>query len=235
MKWQLLWIGVFVLGLPAESTAAETGWIKSGQESGITIFTRDRAGSDIREVKAVGIIDAAPHACMNVVEDLANFKHFMPHTKESSIVGREPDGAILAYQFLTLPLVSDRDYVLRVTDETPTTAPGQAPKYFKSAWTVSRKGPPPRDGVVRVVVNDGYWMFESADGGKRTRATYYLYTNPGGMLPSFIINKANTTTLPDLFAAVRTQAQIKRYQAPRMTTAADSAAPSPASAPKTGG
>jgi len=44
---------------------------------------------------------------------------------------------------------------------------------------------------------------EPLDGGKRTRATYALFTDPGGSIPSFIANKANTTALPDLFAAVR--------------------------------
>ena len=59
----------------------------------------------------------------------------------------------------------------------------------------------------RVVgVNEGSWTLEALDGGRRTRATYYLYTDPGGSIPKWIANKANTMALPDLFEAIRKRA-----------------------------
>src|SRR5258706_3963 len=51
------------------------------------------------------------------------------------------------------------------------------------------------------------WPLEPIDGGKRTLGTYQLLTDPGGSIPTFIANKANTTALPELFARVRKRAE----------------------------
>ena len=65
------------------------------------------------------------------------------------------------------------------------------------------------DGVIRLKVNTGSWTMEPIDGGKRTLATYQLLTDPGGSIPTFIANKANTKALPELFARVRKRAEAK--------------------------
>jgi len=205
------------LVLTATGSAQAATWVKTAQEKGITIYTRDKPGSDIKEVKAIGTVDSAPHACMNVVEDLGHFKDFMPFTKESKILGREGDKVVFSYQFLSLPLINNRDYSLRIVDETPAAKPGEAPAYYKSSWTPANdKGPAPRDGVVRVGINTGHWRFDPLDDGKRTKITYYLFTDPGGMIPSFIANRANTQAIPDMFAAVRKQSKLQRYQKTRV-------------------
>jgi hypothetical protein len=211
-------MGIALLGFAAIVTARATEpvWQLQSKDDGITIYTREKPSSPIREIKAIGVINAPAHACMNVVEDLGNFKHFMPYTKDSIIVDRERDGSIITYQWLSLPLVSDRDYVLRVVDQSPFADPKTTPAFYQSAWTVvAKKGPPPRDGIVRVLVNNGYWHFESTAQGKHTKATYYVFTDPGGSLPNFIVNQANTSAIPGLFAALRTQALQAKYQTPR--------------------
>jgi len=63
--------------------------------------------------------------------------------------------------------------------------------------------------VVRLKIVTGSWTLEPIDGGKRTLATYQVLTDPGGRIPAFISNKANTTCLPELFARVRKRAEGK--------------------------
>jgi hypothetical protein len=41
------------------------------------------------------------------------------------------------------------------------------------------------------------------EGGQKTEATYYVYTDPGGSIPKWIANKANSTAVPDVFKAIR--------------------------------
>jgi hypothetical protein len=43
---------------------------------------------------------------------------------------------------------------------------------------------------------------EPISGGSRTRLTYTLLTNPGGMIPDFVANMSNTVAIPKLFKAV---------------------------------
>ena len=54
------------------------------------------------------------------------------------------------------------------------------------------------------------FTLEPLDGGTRTRATYTLCADPGGSIPAFIANSANSSALPELFAAVRRRAEAKR-------------------------
>jgi hypothetical protein len=221
---------LLTLLIAAPAAAQDEGWVKQSDEGGVTIFNREKPGTAVKEVRATGVIDAPPHVCMNVVFDMAHFKDFMPYTKQSDIVARESDKVLYSYQFLSLPLISDRDYTLKVVDVTPDAAPGQSPAYYKKTWTqANARGPRPREGVQRVEVNDGFWRFDPSDGGTRTRATYYVFTDPGGMIPSWVANQANSQAIPNLFKALRAQTRKPQYQAPRQVPAA-----APASAPSTG-
>jgi len=214
MKRVSLAVSTILMALCA-SAAAEEPWTKASDEGDVTIYTRDKAGTAIKEVKATALADAPPAACMNVVSDLANFQDTMPYTKESKIAGRESERVVYSYQYLKLPLIDNRDYTLRVVDDTPAPGPSGEPAYYKSSWTPANdRGPKPRAGTVRVEINTGYWLFEPVDGGSRTRATYYLFTDPGGMIPALIANRANTQAIPDLFKALRTQAKSERYARP---------------------
>jgi hypothetical protein len=60
-------------------------------------------------------------------------------------------------------------------------------------------------------VNQGYWLLEPSAEGRQTRATYCVYSDSGGSLPSVIINAANRTAIPKLFDCVRKQAKLEKY------------------------
>lgn len=204
--------------LPA--LAKEAAWDEVAKRDGVTIYNRSRAGSDIKEIRAVGVIDAPHWVVKNVVDDVGRYKEFMPHTKESKVLRRE-GGALITYQQIDAPVVSNRDYTLRQQDQSRRLPDGRIA--YKKAWSLANHlGPPPQDGVVRVEVNEGYWLLEDVD-GKKTAATYYLHTNPGGSLPGFVVNAANTRAIPDLFKAIEKQAHDARYRKapPKLPSDAD--------------
>jgi hypothetical protein len=64
--------------------------------------------------------------------------------------------------------------------------------------------------VVRVRVNDGYWLLEPREAGRKTQATYYVYTAPGGAVPPFAANAANRVAVPRVFEAIRKAAAAPR-------------------------
>jgi hypothetical protein len=72
-------------------------------------------------------------------------------------------------------------------------------------------GPAEIKGVTRVKITQGSWLLEPAGPGK-TRATYTIYSDSGGGVPTFLLNSANKTALPKLFDAVRKQARLSKYQ-----------------------
>ena len=172
---------------------------------GLTVSTREMKGYDAREVKAVGQVDAPPAKVFEVVTDYEHQVGNMPYIEKMRVFSRT-DSEVVFWAQADFPMVSRRDWVLRAT--LAKDLPGGV---FGTAWepTTVREAPLPADGVVRLKINTGSWTLEPLDGGKRTLATYQLLTDPGGSIPTFIANKANTTALPELFTRVRRRSEAK--------------------------
>ncbi|MDR0966732.1 MAG: hypothetical protein LBM75_09600 [Myxococcales bacterium] len=187
----------------------EEGWEEKANTNGVLVYARDKQGSTIKALRAVGTIDAPPHVVMRILADYERYTETMPYTEKSQVLARESDGAVIFYTVIDPPIVSRRDYALRITDESDWRG-GRG--YLRTRWTLSDKGPPPQDGHVRVPLNDGSWTLQPRHGGTKTYAIYDLFTDPGGSLTTFIINKANRSTIPDLFEVLRKHSKDPRYK-----------------------
>ena len=172
---------------------------------GFAVYTREKPGDDIKEVKAVGQVDAPPEKVFGIVSDYEHQVGNMPYIQDQAVFSRTA-GEVVFWAVADFPMVSRRDWVLKSKLEK--NLPGGV---CRVSWqpTVVPDVPPPEEGVVRLKVNTGSWTFAPLDGGTRTLATYQLLTDPGGSIPRFIANKANTTALPELFARVRKRAEAK--------------------------
>ena len=190
-------------------TDPNDGWKVAASSHGVTIYSRVRAGSPIKEFKAVGEIDAPSGVVWAVIQDFENYPHFMPYTTESRLVKREAD-AIVGYQRLSPKICADRDYTLRVRSKSWSAAGGTS---YLNWWTPANElGPAEKPGVVRVKICEGGWLLEP-NGADKTRATYSVYTDTGGLIPSFIANRASQVGIVRLFEAVRKQAKNPKYKA----------------------
>lgn len=187
---------------------AEPSWQQVARDDGITVQARTPEGSSVSEVKAIALIDAPPQDVWRVIRDYANYTRFMPYTDESRVVATEQEGKVtFFYCLVNAPMVDKRDFFIRIQDESDWQ---DGKGFLKSTWTVTTdKAPAEREGVVRVKVNNGYWLLEPREEGKKTFVTYYLLTDPGGSLPRFIADKANKKSVPDVVRAVRKNATQK--------------------------
>ena len=174
-------------------------------EYGFGVWTREKPGSDVKEVRAVGEIDAPPAEVFKVISDYEHQKGNMPYVEDQKVFSRT-EGEVVLWTVADFPLVSKRDWVIKSKLEKNI----EGGKY-RASWEVTelKEALPAALGVVRLKINTGSWTLEPLDEGKRTRGTYYIFTDPGGSIPSFIANKANTKALPDLFEAVRKRAEKK--------------------------
>lgn len=188
---------------------AEPAWEKAAETDGVTVFKRDRAGSEVKEMKATGLIDGTPQEVWDVVRDLENYPTQMPYTAEAKVLSRTPgDKEVVFYSRIKTPLVDQRDYIIVLKDES------DGAGTFKVSWTVAPKESdalvPEKKNVVRVRVNDGFWLLEPREDGKKTFGTYYVFTNPGGSIPTFIANQGNNMAVPKVFDAIRKTVKSKR-------------------------
>ena len=185
------------------------GWTKAAETDGITVFTRDKPGSEVKELKALGTIDSPAEAVWKVIRDYAKYKERMPYTEVAEVVATEEGGKVTwFYSRIAAPFVAKRDYTLKIIDESDWK---DGKGFLKSSWVMAPdKGPPPIKDVVRLKTNDGFWLLEPKDGGKRTFVTYYLFTDPGGSIPKFLVNSANSSAVPDVFRAIRKHATTSK-------------------------
>jgi ribosome-associated toxin RatA of RatAB toxin-antitoxin module len=198
--------GAFVASVQAAEPEASPGeWKFISDKDGVALYRRQRTLS--YESKAIGEIAASTDLVHAVLDDIESYASFMPYTAECLVLKREGD-SVVAYQRISAPLTSDRDYTVRVRGSSKAAEGGTS---YLSRWqTDNALGPPEKRGVVRVTLCEGSWLLEPI-GPNTTRATYTIYTDSGGMIPAFIKNTGSQIGIRKLFAAIRKQIADPKY------------------------
>jgi ribosome-associated toxin RatA of RatAB toxin-antitoxin module len=200
--------GIFPQLITAAPEASD-GWTLVSNSDNILIYRRPRAGPGHNESRVIGEIAAPVEVVHAVIDDVESYSKFMPYTVECRVLKREGDD-VLTYQRISAPLVSDRDYTVRVRTTAKTAEGGTS--YFSRWQTENELGPAEKRGVVRVNLCEGSWLLEPL-GPHTTRATYMIYTDSGGILPAFIKNTGSQIGLRKMFAAIRKQVRDPKYAA----------------------
>ena len=205
-------IALFAVGaeliLASASPGAQEDWKLVKQSNGVAIYSRLHPGSQLKEFKAIGEIDASSKVVHNVIDDVDAYEDFMPYTKEATVLRKNQD-SVIAYQRISPKIVADRDYTLRIQNKS---WPAQFGIAYLNEWKpANEQGPAEKPGVFRVKVCDGSWLLEPT-GPNKTRATYYVFTDSGINVPGFLENTISETGITKLFAAVRNQAKNPKYQ-----------------------
>ncbi len=193
-------------GVAAEPEATPGEWKAISNKDGVAIYRRQRPLS--YESKAVGEIAASTNIVHAVLNDAESYTAFMPYTAECRVLQRD-ENSILAYQRISAPLASDRDYTVRVRTTSKKVEGGT--QYFSHWETDNAAGPPEKRGIVRVTLCDGSWLLEPI-APDRTRATYTIYTDSGGFIPKFIKETGSQIGIRKLFAAIRKQVSDPKYE-----------------------
>ena len=207
-------MSIVLAGCPAlvaaeDAANTDTAWKLVVHDKDLEIYSRPHPGSPHKEFKAVGPIDAPTRSVGAVIDDFENYPKFMPFTTECRLIKQDGD-TMIGYQRLSPKICADRDYTLRVSKKSLPVADGVV---YTSRWSPANElGPPEKKGVVRVKICEGSWRLDP-EGPAKTLATYSLYTDSGGSLPSFIDNRVSLTGIRRLFAAVRKQVKDPKYAA----------------------
>jgi hypothetical protein len=191
-----------VVALTAGSAMAEE-WEKVADGD---VVIRARKRPDIpggREIWAEGELAAGIQYVQSALRDHESFRYWMPYVTESRVLAAA-DGARVTYTRLDLPVISNRDYVLRVVDEQLLAADGTG--VFRQKWTPENEAMPSRSGVVRLRHNEGSWLFTPSGEG-RVRFVYRFTVEPGGSIPGFLAGLGQKDAVMDTIRAVERRAQ----------------------------
>lgn len=186
------------------SSALASEW-ETVQTGAITIKTREKSGSAVKEVWAEGLIRAEVQDIQKTLMTPDNFANFMPYVKESREFGEpDPDGGVFVYTRLELPWVKSRDYVTKVWLEEGVKPDGSGE--FKNRWVAQSDKIPSRNNIIRLKYNAGSWHVTPKGEGK-SHAVYKFAVDPGGWIPGFAADLGNTKGVSEQFEAVEKEAQ----------------------------
>lgn len=200
--WSLL---LFQL-LPMQPADANV-WQPLSQHGALSIWTRPSSTAGIHEVKAETILPVAPEKLFQVITDTEHYAEFMPYVEEAHRLAPIENGQSVEYQRISPPLIKQRDYVLKTQSQ----ADHDRGIYSHRWQAIAEQGPPPRPDTVRLTTVHGQWLLHRID-TTHTHVTYQLLTDPGGQLPHWIANRANSQSIPKLIDAVRKRAEDPNFR-----------------------
>lgn len=177
---------LLVSGASLEGRAASAEpWQKLSSSEGIELERRPVGGTSFYELRATVHTSAPPQAVLDAIwsgvfEDL-------PPTVIKRQVLKQSEHELVFYDQIRAPLVSDRDYTLRMFRSDAAPPGGEAPA--SSRWllfeTANALGPPPISNHVRVPLIRGAWAV-SPEGSGGSLLIYVCYSEPGGAIPAWV-------------------------------------------------
>ncbi len=187
-------MSTMLVSLFAVSTAlVEPIYSPIGGHHGVDVFMHKDAVAI--ELAAVGEFDAPPAEVQAALLDYGAQTHVNEHLAVSRVLARH-SGEEVVYQRLKLPVISDRDFTLRVSWTEG------APRGLSFSID-DAKGPPATGGVVRMPLLSGRWDLEPIRGGSATRAVYHVQLDFGGSVPRWMVRGGAAKDLPGVYLGIR--------------------------------
>lgn len=169
------------IGQPGKESQGNEAWKLEKDKDGIKVYTRHVEGYQIKEFKAVSIIEAKMEDILTLVLDAEHYAEWMSNTTSAKTIKTEENGDFLVYYQLSLPWpMQDRDaisqnQIISGTDSTVIRTV-LLPDYL-----------PADSKLVRMKVANGGWVFKPlAD--NRCHLTYQFVADPSTKVPGWIAN-----------------------------------------------
>jgi hypothetical protein len=193
---------------PLSISLERRGFEQIANRKGVRVF-KHRYDENIR-LGAEATINAPVKDVFNAVMDYEGQIGTIDRLTESRVL-RRGKGWLLVYQRLNLPVISDRDFTLKVRW-------GRQGKVTWVQWHATRGGPAERGGVVRVSHHDGSWQLVPVRDGRATRVRFQVTIDMSGWLPRWLARSGSGKEVPELIVAIRKLVFKPDYRSSRCTT-----------------
>lgn len=206
MSWRSFIISGVVIIFSVVNADCQEAWVLKLDKEGIKVYTKNLDNSPYKAVKTVCTIDASLSKITAVLLDIDNCKDWVYATKKCVTLKKLSQSELIYYSEIEIPWpVSNRDFIvlLKVSQDEKTKAvivEGEnRPAYI-----------PENKNVVRIMRSYSKWIIEPMTNGQ-VRVEYILQVDPGGIVPSWLINMFATKGPFESFKNLRTQVKKTLY------------------------
>lgn len=196
---------LLVLGL--NSAFAQNDWKLSTEKDGIKVYTSMVPDSKIKAIKVECDLNATSSQLVALVMDVTTAPNWVYHVKSAKLVKQVSPAELYYYSEVSLPWpAQNRDFVAHlIVSQDPGTK------------VVTIDGPavpgfvPIKKGIVRIDNSIGKWVISPA-GADQIHVEYSIHVDPGGSLPSWLVNIFATDAPMQIFKSLKTQLQKPVYK-----------------------
>lgn len=181
----------------AEKLYNENTWdLVEETPEGITVSERDIEGIAVKAVKVSQDVNIDPEILAQVIEDITNYGRFLKSAPgmECNLLEKNDDH-ILGYQYVEVPVISDRVYAFKMfrPDTTATRVDWElVPQADLGNYSINE-----RSGVY-IDVGVGSWSMNKREDGTYS-VSYRLVMDPGGWIPGSVSDYFNRVSIVGIF------------------------------------
>ena len=187
----------------------DSGWnLIYTQDNGLSVYNKKIDSIAIRAIKVTYIDTVDINIFTSTVLDGNRHTEFLEksHLTKSYILEQMGD-TTLTYQYLDLPIISDRNYVsVNVLKYIKKNIHHQMNWSFMGDIKNEKILQNISDDAVLMTNGVGGWEIEKLDDG-RSLITYRIIADPGGWIPEFLINESNKILAPNTIEAMVSEAK----------------------------
>jgi hypothetical protein len=182
---------------------AQGKWELKKDENGIAVYTRKAAKGNVKEIRVLCELDATKEQLISTIQDIDNYTNWVYSNKKSTILKTADPQNIIYYTQSHLPWpIKDRDLVLNLninpSGEVLNIVVKSIPDYL-----------PVNDKYIRVPYSQALWKVTQTAGNK-LRVDYTFSVDPGGSIPSWIVNATLTIGPYNSFVKLREVLKAKK-------------------------
>jgi uncharacterized membrane protein len=204
--YKILSLALFLL-FAFNYASAQNDWKLNTVKDGIKVYTGSVADSKIKAIKVECEINASASQLVAVIMDINTAPEWVYHVKSAKMVKQVSPTDIYYYSEVNLPWpAANRDFVAHLTvsqnpDTRVVTIDGPAVPGFV----------PAKKGIVRIDNSVGKWVI-TPTGPNKVYVEYSIHVDPGGSLPSWLVNMFATEAPLQIFKSLRLQLQKSSYK-----------------------
>ena len=168
--------------VPFAQVFEQKEWSLAKEKDGISVYTRKVEGYQIKQTKVETIVDLPINVLYEVLIDFDHHDDWMVNFSNSELLTSADSTSYIYYIEVGAPWpIMDRDLVIKgsleyMSDSLVILSTNKVEGYKEE-----------RDKFVRIPMMNGQWQFEKID-EQRTKVTNSTHGDPGGMIPSWIVN-----------------------------------------------
>ena len=188
---------------PFIQAAGESAWKEVVVDQGVTVWSRDRSGRVLPELRARGQMNGELFHAMAVILDNERSCEWVPNCTESQEIKRLDGRTTWVYSVTDSPWpVSDRDTVVKVVAETI-----EPNNKYRVLMQAQPDFLPLVEGRVRIPYSNIYFLLKRVN-ADTIEIEYGLDVDPGGALPKWMVRRTARKTLIETIIAL--EAQVAR-------------------------